>query len=59
MEPNDSGLLIILKVTANGIAHAIMKSGEIICFGEDGFSQSTRRVSAVGRFFYQEHQLSR
>jgi hypothetical protein len=58
VKPDHLGLLAFFEVAVNGVAHLLVKAGKIIRFSEDGLPQSSRRVSALWRFFHQEDQFT-
>jgi hypothetical protein len=57
MKPDLAWRLAIVKMALHRFANAVIKLGQILRFGEDGFAECASRVPAVGIFFYDKDDL--
>jgi hypothetical protein len=46
MEADNLGLLTLFEMAANRVSHLLVKAGEVVRFGKDGFSRRALRIPA-------------
>jgi hypothetical protein len=55
VEADESRLLILVEMTADGVAHLLAQAVDVVGFRKDGSAERARRITTLRRVFYEKN----